>query len=154
MWNGVSVIIAIMPIRAFLIAVPILAASVAASPASVRITHDQGGRIGTYIAKFRQIRSTDQQVVIDGDCLSACTLVSALIPRERICVTHRARLGFHRAWKPGFLGQRVDNDAGTRIMWRMYPPNIRRWIASKGGLSDRVLYLSGAELSAYYPRCR
>ena len=34
-----------------------------------------------------------EQVVIDGPCLSACTALG-VIPRERICVTPRARLGF------------------------------------------------------------
>ena len=80
-------------------------------------------------------------------------MVVGLIPRDRLCFTARGRLGFHAAWKPGFLGMRVLNDEGTRTMWSLYPENIRAWIAHKGGLSDRVMFLEGAELSALYPRC-
>ena len=42
--------------------------------------------------------------MIDGACLSACTLVLGIVPRERICVTQRAMLGFHAAWMPGPAG--------------------------------------------------
>ncbi len=35
--------------------------------------------------------------MIDGPCLSACTLVLMTVPEERICVTRRAVLGFHAA---------------------------------------------------------
>lgn len=130
-----------------------LAFSSTASPAAVLIADDEGGRIGTYIDKFKQIRDSAENVVVDGDCLSACTLVVGLIPRERLCFTPRGRLGFHAAWKPGFLGIRVLNDEGTQRMWSIYPDSIRAWIVRKGGLSDRVMFLEGAELSALYPRC-
>ena len=36
-------------------------------------------------------------VVIDGKCLSACTMVLGLVPSKQICVTPRARFGFHAA---------------------------------------------------------
>ena len=142
-----------MAIRGPILGLLALALGSTASAATVVISHDDGGRIGTYIDKFKHIHATEQNVVIDGDCLSACTLVVGLIPRDRLCFTARGRLGFHAAWKPGFLGMRVLNDEGTRTMWSLYPESIRAWIAHKGGLSDRVMFLEGAELSALYPRC-
>ena len=36
-----------------------------------------------------------EKVIIDGPCLSACTLVLSTVPSNRICVTKRAVLGFH-----------------------------------------------------------
>ena len=122
--------------------------------ASVRIRHDSGGQIGRYIHRFERLRASGQQVIVDGDCLSACTLVLGLIPQDRLCVTQRARFGFHRAWKPGFLGLPVDNRAGTQKIWGLYPAKIRRWIVAQGGLADGVIYLSGRDLRALYPRCR
>jgi hypothetical protein len=142
-----------MSIRGLILGLLALVLGSTACAATVVIAHDEGGRIGTYIDRFKQIRASSDNVVIDGDCMSACTLVVGLIPRERLCFTERGRLGFHAAWKPGFLGMRVLNQEGTQTMWAIYPAGIRAWIARKGGLSDRVVYLEGAELSALYPRC-
>ena len=47
---------------------------------------------------FAAIRDSGERVVIDGNCFSACTLVTAIIPKERICVTERAVFGFHAGW--------------------------------------------------------
>ena len=59
--------------------------------------------------------------MIDGACLSACTLVLGIVPRERICVTQRAMLGFHAAWMPGPAGKPVPSAVGTQALWEVYP---------------------------------
>ena len=85
------------------IAIAVMIMTVLASqPASavVRIANDAGGQIGPYLDRLATLRSSGESVVIDGPCLSACTLLLGIIPRERICVTSRASLGFHAAWKP------------------------------------------------------
>ena len=143
-----------MQFRAFTLGVLLLASSLTTSAAGVRIADDRGGQIGAYIDTFKKMRASGQKVIVDGDCISACTLVLALIRRDRICVTPRARFGFHSAWKPGFIGLPLNNTAGTQILWDMYPDQIRNWIISKGGLSDRILSLFGTELTALYPQCR
>ena len=94
------------------------------------------------------------QVIIDGKCSSACTLVLGIVPARRICVTQNAVLGFHAAWRPNFLGFHVTNEPATRTLMSYYPPPIRQWIARNGGLSDKMLYLSGRELMALYRECR
>jgi hypothetical protein len=124
------------------------------SPAAVRIEDDHGGRIGTYMQRFRALRDSGENVIVDGDCVSACTLLLGYIPRDRICVTRKARFGFHTAWKPGFLGFHTFNEAGTAILVSRYPAGILDWLARHGGLSDRMIYLSGSELTAFYNRCR
>jgi hypothetical protein len=121
--------------------------------AAVRIGDDGGGRIGTYIDQYSELRSSGERVVIDGVCLSACTLVLGIVPRERICVTRRALLGFHAAWMPGPEGRPVPSAAGTQALWEYYPPRLRRWISARGGLSSRMVFLRGRELMAMYPRC-
>src|SRR4030042_6125294 len=63
--------------------------------ADVRILSSAGGVAGSYLNFFAQVRKSGQRVVIDGPCLSACTLVLSTVPRSRICVTQRAVLGFH-----------------------------------------------------------
>ena len=118
------------------------------------ITADIGGRIGKYIETYQNARQTGELVVIDGVCLSACTLVLGIVPSDRICITRRATLGFHAAWLPGPRGRPVRSLAGTQALWEYYPVQVRRWIESRGGLSSKMLYLRGSELAAMYPQCR
>ena len=65
--------------------------------ADVRITNDPGGEVSAYIQKFQEMRASGERIVIDGPCLSACTLLTGLMPRDHVCVTSRAVLGFHAA---------------------------------------------------------
>lgn len=130
-------------------------ASVCCLPASatVRITSDPGGQLGPYIQKLQSLRQSGQNVVIDGACFSACTMVLGLIPRERICVTARAKLGFHAAWRPGQAGVQVSDQEGTDLLMSFYPQAVRDWIKRRGGLSRQLVYLRGGELASMYPRC-
>jgi hypothetical protein len=136
----------------------LLAAALAAfyaSPASatMRISEDRGGQIGQYLQTFTSVRSSGERVVIDGNCLSACTLVLGIIPRSHMCATDRARLGFHAAWMPDEDGRPVTSVMGTRALWNVYPQAIRNWIARHGGLSRKMIYLQGRELYAFVPSC-
>src|SRR3954471_732227 len=101
---------------------------------AVRIKSDPGGQIGPYLENLVALRGSGERVIIDGPCLSACTMVLGVIPRERICVTPRARLGFHAAWHPTGSGHQVMSQGGTQLLMEVYPQNVRSWIASKGGL--------------------
>lgn len=132
-----------------------LAALVATdASATMRITDDPGGRIGTYVEAYNAVRSRGERVVIDGVCLSACTLVLGIVPRDRICVTRRATLGFHAAWMPGPEGRPIHSTAGTQALWELYPQHVKRWINARGGLSGKMKFLRGRELTSMYPECR
>ena len=65
--------------------------------ADVRIVNDPGGEISSYVLTFKKMRAAGERVVIDGPCLSACTLLTGIVPHNRVCVTKRAILGFHAA---------------------------------------------------------
>src|SRR3981081_550232 len=65
--------------------------------AEVRILASPGGQVGPFLDLFERVRASGERVVIDGPCLSACTLVLSVVPDDRICVTRRAILGFHAA---------------------------------------------------------
>jgi hypothetical protein len=133
---------------------PLLAATIAttATPAVI-IKDDHGGNIGAYWSRYTALRSMGAKVVIDGTCSSACTLVVGIIPSDRICVTRNAQLGFHAAWRLGFLGIKVINEPGTRTLLSFYPTPVRNWIARNGGLGSEMMYLSGTELLAMYKEC-
>ena len=126
---------------------------VTSASAEVRIQRDFGGQIGPYLHKYAMVREAGHKVVIDGPCLSACTLALAVIPRERICMTPNAILGFHAAWMPGTNGRPVVSPGGTRLLMAVYPPQVRNWIKRRGGLNGKTIFLRGRELAALYPSC-
>jgi hypothetical protein len=119
----------------------------------VLIKNDGGGDIYEYMAKYLYLQLRGERVVIDGDCLSACTLALGLLAKEQRCFTNGARLGFHAAFTESGSAQ-VGNPLGTDIFWSVYPAEIRRWISRHGGLTSKVIYLEGKELAAMYPPCR
>ncbi len=136
-----------------MLAAMLLIAGIGSSHAVVRISEDRGGRIGTYVDKYQDLKSSGESVVIDGLCASACTIVLGAVPRDRICVTARANLGFHAAWDFGSDGKTVTNPEATLMLYSMYPPQIKRWIAHRGGLTPRMLFLRGRQLSSMYRPC-
>jgi hypothetical protein len=143
-----------MKFSAMMIGLVLAATFVQPSNATVRIDDDRGGLLGEYLLKFATIRDSGQRIIIDGSCYSACTLVTALIPKQRICVTERAKLGFHAGWVDDQNGERTVSIEGTRLMYQMYPREIQHWIKLHGGLGNQTLVLKGRELMAVYPACK
>jgi hypothetical protein len=126
---------------------------IADASAAIRISNDKGGQIGPYLDAYVSLRESGQRVIIDGPCLSACTIVLGVMPHDRICVTPRAQLGFHAAWNPGRNGRPVLSQAGTKALWDIYPGEIRTWLKRRGGLKPKMVYLSGSELMSMYRVC-
>ena len=102
---------------------------------------------------FEDLRNSGERVVIDGPCLSACTLVLSTIPRDRICMTRRAVLGFHAARLIDGRGREYLAPEATRMLEATYPTPVRAWIARRGGLKRKLITLRGHELAAMYPVC-
>jgi hypothetical protein len=142
-----------MQIRGLVFGAIVVTLSVTSASATMRISEDRGGQIGHYLQTFAALRSTGENVVIDGNCLSACTLVLGLVPRERICVTQHARFGFHAAWMPDRDGRPVTSPLGTQALWDIYPPSVRHWISRHGGLSRKMIFLEGRALGGIVASC-
>src|SRR5262245_18549010 len=45
----------------------------------------RGGRVDQHIERWRALAASGDDVEIRGSCVSACTLVLAYIPKERLC---------------------------------------------------------------------
>jgi len=120
--------------------------------AGTRIGDDDGGQIGAYLAKYRALRAAGERIEIDGTCASACTMLLGVIPRDRICITPRAKLVFHSAWDDE--GDEAVAARGNRILWASYPESVRQWIKRHGGLQAELITLDGAELAAMFTACR
>jgi hypothetical protein len=142
-----------MRIRGLLLCAGLLACAVTSASAETRIAEDRGGQIGHYLQTFAALRESGERVVVDGNCLSACTLVLGLIPRENICATSRARFGFHAAWMPDADGRPVTSPIGTQALWNIYPVSVRHWISGHGGLSRKMIYLDGRSLNGIVASC-
>jgi len=137
------------------IAVALLCAlAVTPAGAEVRILGSPGGQVGPFLDMFDRIRDAGERVVIDGPCLSACTLVLSVVPNDRICVTRRAVLGFHAARSMDRRGRLYAEPEASELVLEAYPAAVRGWIQRRGGLSSRLLLLRGRDLAAIYPSCR
>jgi hypothetical protein len=123
--------------------------------AEIRIVGDPGGEVSSFVRKYEQIRDSGEHVVIDGPCLSSCTLLTGIVPRSNICVTARAVLGFHAAsYYDDASRALVPTREGSALVMRLYPAEIRGWIARHGGLTTHMIELRGRELAALYQTCR
>jgi hypothetical protein len=122
--------------------------------AEIRILGSPGGQVGPFLDLFERVRASGETVVIDGPCLSACTLVLSVVPNDRICVTRRAVLGFHAARSIDRRGRLYAEPEASEAVLDAYPGPVRDWIRRRGGLTSRLLLLRGRDLAAIYPRCR
>jgi hypothetical protein len=127
----------------------------------IRLANDPGGLIRAYRDRFIRARENGERVVIDGACLSACTLAVGILPRGRVCVTPKAVLGFAEAWTPApgttdapnNKADRIPNAAASRYVMNTYPPVLQQWINRHGGLTANMIFLKGNELAAIVPKC-
>jgi hypothetical protein len=136
-----------------IVAVAATLSSPPAAQATMRITGDPGGLIVEYAQRFLHMRASGEQVVIDGACLSACTLAIAMLPREQVCATSKAVLGFHAAWRPTSGGGKATSSLATQAMMELYPTDVRGWIGRHGGLTPKMIFLQGRELASMVPSC-
>jgi hypothetical protein len=141
--------------RACLIAAVISTAlTVTSASATVIIGDDIGGKMRDYTAHFRQVHDSGEPVVIAGTCISACTMVLGFVPSDRLCATGNAVLGFHAAWMFDNSGKRVVSASGTQDLMNTYPAPVRAWIARRGGLTPKIIYLRGRDLAAIVAPCK
>jgi hypothetical protein len=94
-------------------------------------------------------RESGERVVIDGT-LSACTLVVGMVPRDKVCATPKAVLGFP-------LGVAADGRWQAREPLDRQPGDARcvsRRVAQiqRGGLSSKMIFLYGREFAEIDPR--
>jgi hypothetical protein len=141
-------------LKTIFVATALCALALPPARAEIRILASPGGQVGPFLQLFERVRASGERVVIDGPCLSACTLVLDLVPSNRICVTRRAILGFHAARSVDQQGRMYAEPEASQLVLEAYPAPVRDWIRRRGGLSSRLLLLRGRELAAIYPSCR
>lgn len=110
---------------------------------TIQIVDDRGGLVIAYQMQWAMLGPQGVNVQIKGPCVSACTILLGYVPRERICVSAGASLGFHLA-NPDFV---------TEDLLRAYPLDIRLWIAQHGGLTHQIIWLQTPDIYGYFRRC-
>jgi hypothetical protein len=111
------------------------------------VTYNAGGEVGAFKAAAREIRKNGRRVVIDGSCLSACAIL-ADEARERVCVTSRAKFGFHK----GFVVTR-SAVGGPAYLVQPFTPHHSRdiagWVKKQGGYPDRGFRLMSGRVARH-----
>lgn len=107
--------------------------------AEVVAGNDEGGLLGAYVEKYRAMAARGDTLVVDGPCYSACTLALGIVD---VCATPRASFGFHMAQSVTLFGYLPDY-YWSRYMMAYYPPEIRAWIVTKGGLTPDIKISAG-----------
>jgi hypothetical protein len=123
--------------------IAVLLATSAASAKTVEVNDPNGGLVMWYQYMWSKLGAENVSVRIAGPCVSACTILLGYIPRDRICVTPNASLGFHAA----------TMQFATEDLWQAYPADIRSWINEHGGLTRQLIYLQGPTLFKFFHKC-
>ncbi len=104
--------------RRYVYAAALFLAASAPGSADVRIRSSPGGEVLSHLTLFELVRKSGERVIIDGPCLSACTLVLSVVN-----VGHRGNL----------------SDAGSRLdrpAWRaLSTSSIAPWPGAHGDVS-------------------
>jgi hypothetical protein len=114
------------------------AALAPASAQTVKISEDRGGVIVDFVKSYSNLRDSGGSLVIDGDCMSACTLFIGIVRPENVCATDRAALGFHSAtaYKGGDRSKPYHAAEFSALMWNLYPQKLREKLTQLGWLGD------------------
>jgi hypothetical protein len=122
---------------------------------TVTIAGDRGGMVGDYLKRYQQQVEKGATFRIDGECLSACTLVLAWADRDRVCVTRRAVLGFHQSHDVRIGRITAESRRTTAFMLANYPTKVADYIAAHGGLPQPagMLWVKGDALRGLVKPC-
>lgn len=117
-------------------------------PPKIVIKDNKGGMIGDFLAFKSFLERYEINVVFDGPCISACTIL-LLLPKERTCVTPNAQFMFHRAMHPD---PEVEQ-AATEAIFTYYPGWVQDFIVEKGGLTRNFIIMKYSDVKKYIRTC-
>lgn len=111
------------------------------------VSFNAGGEMGSFKAAARELKRSGRRVVIDGPCLSACAIL-ADEARGQVCVTSKARFGFHK----GYVLQQPTAGGPFRLVKRFNPSHSRDiagWVKRNGGYPSRGFKVMGARAAKH-----
>ena len=105
------------------------------SESNIHVRYDEGGSIQKYQRDIARYNALGQTVVIDGKCMSACTM---FLGADNVCVTPRAEFLFHGAI-PTAIGETRKNQ--NAVMAAYYPDPLRKWFYESGASQYTVVFM-------------
>ena len=99
----------------------------------IHLRDENGGVIAAHGQRFDALAAAGHHVEIRGFCFSACTLITAYIPKNRLCFSEAAYLYFHSA-RVSHKGP--PSPEANKLMFDAYPDDIRNWLIAKGGYEN------------------
>jgi hypothetical protein len=132
-----------MTARAIFVAVAVMLFPAVSVAETIDVSDNHGGRVTEYNARWAQLAARGVDVRIVGPCQSACTVLLAHIPRNKICVTPRASFGFHLA----------NLQSATATLWNGYGSDIRGWINQRGGLKKAFIWMRAPDTYRFFKKC-
>jgi hypothetical protein len=119
------------------------------------ITYSPGGRIDLFHKQLEIARHDQIKVVIDGPCISACTVFAEKM-RPNVCITRRAQFEFHNATV--VVKNRIGEvtDTYREDPSELYSADILAWVNGNGGFpgSDTSPEESAKFLVMYFDNAR
>lgn len=145
-----------------------LALLLSVSPATagtVVIDGDKGGWLHKYQELFNEVSS--DQIVIDGECMSACTIFLAA---PKVCVTESAVLGFHKPFRviretkqiaKGDAFVKMANDGWQTSFYNIMPDGVKALLntapripsPTEGDAIGDMFRIKGRDLKGAIPMC-
>jgi hypothetical protein len=98
--------------------------------------NEPGGSLDEHLKRWRALAQSNDDVEIRGRCPSACTMILAYVPHNRLCFGEAASLQFHMT-RNAETGE--PSISITQWMINQYPQDIRKWIISKGGVAKMTI---------------
>lgn len=125
------------------------------------ISEDPGGVIVNFVKKYADMRDNGDNIVISGECVSACTLFLGVIRPEKVCVMPEAYLGFHSAstitrepGKPDIIEHAPEF---SLLEYNMYPAIVRSYLAKQGWSGanphPEIIWVRGSQLRKFVRPC-
>jgi len=122
------------------------------------VTYSPGGTIKMFEEAAEAIRNGARElVVIEGPCMSACTILIDMVP-EKVCLKPLAKLGFHRGSGPT-LKYLNEMPLYWYTVWERfdisYSPKVQEWINSQGGLpkDGTFIYMTTSAARTIWKTC-
>lgn len=125
------------------------------------ISEDPGGVIVQFVRKYSDMRDAGTNVVISGQCVSACTLLLGILRPEKFCVMPEAILGFHSAStitrEPGKNDVIEHAPEISDLVFQMYPARVRSYLTTQGWVGANphpdVIWVRGSKLRKLVRPC-
>lgn len=136
---------------------------------SVRIIRDFGGMVNEYKERMRIYKKEGKNIILDGVCISSCVYHLHSDYSLNVCITERARLGFHKPYISDYTGNKRENISFNDRIYVEYswlhmaygmPNGIKNMLANMnipsvhdGDSYNDFIWIDYNILKEYYPRC-